>query len=158
MQEKNKLGDRGKMQWRSCSTAETEELGRRLGRLLRGGEVIAMFGGLGMGKTAFVRGLARGLQVPEGEVSSPTFALVHSYEGRLTLHHFDMYRVESWDDLYSTGFFDYLDTDCVLVIEWSENIAGALPAHVISVDLRQGNGETERVITIDGWKGGGVPC
>ena len=150
MQEKNKLGDRGKMQWRSCSTAETEELSRRLGRLLRGGEVIAMFGGLGMGKTAFVRGLARGLQVPEGEVSSPTFALVHSYEGRLTLHHFDMYRVDGWDDLYSTGFFDYLDSNAVLAVEWSENIEAALPENALYLEFARGDSDGERLLTLSG--------
>ena len=71
---------------------------------LQGGEVIAMYGGMGMGKTAFTRGLARGLEIDHG-VSSPTFALVHEYQGRLTVYHFDMFRVESWDDLYSTGFY-----------------------------------------------------
>ena len=139
------------------SPEETSALAQPLAGDLKGGEVIAFTGGMGAGKTAFTRGLVIGLGA--GDVaSSPTFALVNEYSGRLTVEHFDMYRVESWDDLYSTGFFDYLDTDCVLVIEWSENIAGALPEHVISVDLRQGNGETERVITIDGWKGGGTPC
>ena len=91
-------------------------------------------------------------------VSSPTFALVNEYAGRLTVEHFDMYRVESWDDLYSTGFFDYLDTDCVLVIEWSENIQGALPDGVISIDLQPGEKDQDRIITIEGWKGGGTPC
>lgn len=91
-------------------------------------------------------------------VSSPTFALVNEYAGRLTVEHFDMYRVESWDDLYSTGFFDYLDTDCVLVIEWSENIQGALPDGVIFIDLQPGDKDQDRIITIEGWKGGGTPC
>ena len=84
--------------------------------------------------------------------------LLNEYAGRPTVEHFDMYRVNGWDDLYSTGFFDYLDTDCVLVIEWSENIAGALPDGVISIDLRQGEKEQDRIITIAGWKGGGTPC
>lgn len=100
----------------TTSPEETEALGNRVAACLHGGEVLALFGGLGMGKTAFTRGLCAGLNIPSG-VSSPTFALVHDYVGRLTVHHFDMYRVESWDDLYSTGFFDYLDTDDVLVIE-----------------------------------------
>ena len=142
----------------SSSPAETEQIAAEFAKTLRGGEVLAFRGGLGMGKTCFTRGLAAGLGIDPAEVSSPTFALVNEYSGRLTLEHFDMYRVENWDDLYSTGFFDYLDTDCVLVIEWSENIAGALPETVISIDIRPGKTQQDRVITIDGWKGGGVPC
>ena len=110
----------------TASPAETEALGERLGRALRGGEVLAYRGGLGMGKTCFTRGLARGLGIDPAEVSSPTFALVNEYRGgRLPLFHFDMYRVESFDGLYSTGFFDYLDLGGVLAVEWSENIDGA---------------------------------
>ena len=128
-------------------------MAQRLAQDLRGGEVIAFTGGMGAGKTAFTRGLAIGLGA--GDVaSSPTFALVNEYTGRLTVEHFDMYRVDSWDDLYSTGFFDYLGTDCVLVIEWSENVVGALPEDVIAVDIRPGEGDNDRIITIEGWKGG----
>lgn len=134
------------------SPQETEALAARLAAGLQGGEVLALFGGMGMGKTAFTRGLAAGLKV-EGEVSSPTFALVNEYQGRLTVEHFDMYRVESWDDLYSTGFFDYLDTDCVLVIEWSENIENALPEDAIRITITAGEQEQERKIVITGWKG-----
>lgn len=130
-------------------------MAQRLAQDLKGGEVVAFTGGMGAGKTAFTRGLAIGLGA--GDVaSSPTFALVNEYTGRLTVEHFDMYRVDSWDDLYSTGFFDYLGTDCVLVIEWSENVAGALPEDVIAVDIRPGEGENDRIITIEGWKGGGT--
>lgn len=139
------------------SPQETGELARRLAQDLKGGEVIAFTGGMGAGKTAFTRGLVMGLGAGD-VVSSPTFALVNEYAGRLTVEHFDMYRVESWDDLYSTGFFDYLDTDCVLVIEWSENIQGALPDGVISIDLQPGEKDQDRIITIEGWKGGGTPC
>jgi tRNA threonylcarbamoyladenosine biosynthesis protein TsaE len=89
---------------RTSSLAETEALGVKIAEKLSGGEVIALFGGMGMGKTAFTRGLARGLGISEG-VSSPTFALVHEYHGRLDVYHFDMFRVSGWDDLYSTGFF-----------------------------------------------------
>ena len=137
------------------SPGEATALAQRLAQEVRGGEVIAFTGGMGAGKTAFTRGLAIGLGA--GDVaSSPTFALVNEYTGRLTVEHFDMYRVDSWDDLYSTGFFDYLGTDCVLVIEWSENVAGALPEDVIAVDIRPGEGDNDRIITIEGWKGGGT--
>lgn len=102
-----------------------------------------------MGKTAFTRGLV--LALGGGDVvSSPTFALVNEYDARLTVQHFDMYRVSGWDDLYSTGFFDYLDTDNVLVIEWSENIDGALPENTIYVHMEKGETETERIVTIEG--------
>lgn len=133
----------------SNSTEETEAIGEKLAGALQGNEVIALYGGMGMGKTAFVRGLARGLGV-SAEVSSPTFALVHEYRGRIPLYHFDMYRVGGWDDLYSTGFFDYLDSGAVLVIEWSENIEAALPDGVIRITLEKGNGEQERTLTIEG--------
>lgn len=131
------------------SPEETEQLGRRLAEKLQGGEVLALFGGLGMGKTAFTRGIAAGLGVDSG-VSSPTFALVHDYAGRLMVHHFDMYRVSGWDDLYSTGFFDYLETDDVLVIEWSENIEGALPEDAVRITISVGDDPEERHFQIEG--------
>ena len=133
----------------SNSVADTEALAARLAEKLRGGEVIAFTGSMGMGKTAFTRGLVAGLGGGD-VVSSPTFALVNEYEARLTVQPFDMYRVSGWDDLYSTGFFDYLDTGSVLVIEWSENIDGALPDDVIRIDMQKGEAETERIIAIDG--------
>lgn len=133
----------------SKSVADTEMLAARLAEKLQGGEVIAFTGSMGMGKTAFTRGLVEALGGGD-VVSSPTFALVNEYAARLTVQHFDMYRVSGWDDLYSTGFFDYLDTDSVLVIEWSENIDGALPENTIRIDIRPGETETQRIITIDG--------
>lgn len=133
----------------TVSPAETEALGERIAAKLRGGEVLALFGGMGMGKTAFTRGLARGLGIGDG-VSSPTFALVHEYHGRLPVYHFDMFRVTGWDDLYSTGFFDYLESGGVLVIEWSENIEAALPEDAVRIEIRQGTDENERVFQIEG--------
>lgn len=127
---------------------ETENIGQNLASTLKGTEVIALFGGLGMGKTAFTRGLAKGLGISDG-VSSPTFAIVNEYHGKYSVFHFDMYRIESWEDLYSTGFFDYLDNG-VLVIEWSENIENALPQGYIRITLEQGQEENERTITIEG--------
>lgn len=131
------------------SPAETEALGEKLAKKLRGGEVLALFGTMGMGKTAFTRGLARGLGIEDG-VSSPTFALVHEYHGRLTVYHFDMFRVTNWDDLYSTGFFDYLETGGVLVIEWSENIEGALPQEAVRIEIQPGETENQRIFQIEG--------
>ena len=101
-----------------------------------------------MGKTAFTRGLARGLGADD-VVSSPTFALVNEYSGRVPVYHFDMYRVASWDDLYSTGFFDYLDTG-VLIIEWSENIEGALPENALRITISRGESDNQRIFDIEG--------
>ncbi len=130
------------------SAEETEQLGERIASKLKGMEVIALFGGLGMGKTAFTRGLARGLGADD-VVSSPTFALVNEYSGRVPVYHFDMYRVTSWEDLYSTGFFDYLDTG-VLIIEWSENIEGALPENALRITISRGESDNQRIFDIEG--------
>lgn len=133
----------------SHSVKETHEIGEKLGKTLKGGDVVAYFGGMGMGKTTFTHGLAKGLGIDEKEVSSPTFALVHEYRGSAaTLYHFDMYRIESWDDLYSTGFFDYLDFGGILAVEWSENIENALPENCIRVSFEHGENENERKIEI----------
>ena len=135
-------------EYRTFSPEETEILGEQIAADLKGGEVLALFGGMGMGKTALTRGIARGLGIAKG-VSSPTFALVHEYHGRLTVYHFDMYRVTGWDDLASTGFFDDLDTGAVLVVEWSENIENALPPEAIRIHLSRGGSDCERVIAIE---------
>lgn len=131
------------------SPEQTEALGARLAEKLTGNEVIAFFGGMGMGKTAFTRGLCRGLGIRDG-VSSPTFALVHEYHGKFPVYHFDMFRVSGWDDLYSTGFFDYMESGGILVIEWSENIEAALPEDAIRVVIRQGAGDNARIFQIEG--------
>ena len=141
------------MEYLSHSPEETEHIGEMLGRRLRPGTVVAYRGGLGMGKTCFTRGLAAGLGIDPAEVSSPTFALVNEYRGgRLPLWHFDMYRVESFDALYSTGFFDYLDLGGVLALEWSENIDGALPEGTIYITFER-LGDESRSITIEGGAG-----
>ena len=130
----------------SKSPNETEEYAEKLGKRLNGGEVIAFFGGLGMGKTRFTSGLAKGMGIDE-YVSSPTFAIVNEYEGDIPLCHFDMYRITSFDDLCSTGFFDYLDNGSVLAIEWSENIENALPEDkLIKIDIFKGESDDERII------------
>ena len=131
------------------SPEKTEELAERLAKTLEGTEVIAMFGGLGAGKTAFTRGLAKGLEAGD-DVSSPTFALVHEYSGKYPVYHFDMYRIGSFDDLYSTGFFDY-EGSGIMVIEWSENIVDFLPEERIEVHI-DSLSENEREITIEGAK------
>lgn len=133
--------------------AETFDLGKKIAQSVSDGSVIAMFGGMGMGKTAFTRGLAEGLGIDPKNVSSPTFAIVHEYSGERTLYHFDMYRIESWDDLYSTGFFDYLDSGGVIAVEWSENIENALPDGYVKISFEKGEGDNDRIITVDGGNG-----
>lgn len=133
----------------SKSAAETEDFAAMLAKKISGGTVVALYGGLGMGKTAFTRGFARGLG-NESYVSSPTFALVNDYGGNPPLVHFDMYKVESWDDLYSSGFFDYYDMGAVLCTEWSENIENALPENTVRVRIEKGESENERIITVKG--------
>lgn len=136
------------------SSAETEALARELAKALRPGDVLAFRGGLGAGKTAFVRGLAQAM-APDAEVSSPTFALVNEYQGQIPLWHFDMYRITSLEDVASTGFFDYLEMGGVLAVEWSEHIEPALPEGTIfiTIDRPPEGGENDRIITIDGMEG-----
>lgn len=133
----------------SKSASDTENFACELAKKINGGTVVALYGGLGMGKTAFTRGFAKGLG-NESYVSSPTFALVNDYGGNPPLVHFDMYKVESWDDLYSSGFFDYYDMGAILVTEWSENIENALPENTVKVCIEKGEAETERIITVKG--------
>ncbi|MGN0448478.1 MAG: tRNA (adenosine(37)-N6)-threonylcarbamoyltransferase complex ATPase subunit type 1 TsaE [Acutalibacteraceae bacterium] len=133
----------------SKSPSQTEAFAQSLAEKISGGTVVALYGGLGMGKTAFTRGFARGLK-NDSYVSSPTFALVNDYGGSPRLVHFDMYKVESWDDLYTSGFFDYLDEGAVICTEWSENIENALPENTVRVRISQGESENERIITVEG--------
>ena len=116
------------------SVEETEAVGRALAASLRAGDVVALSGGLGAGKTAFVRGVAAAL-APEAHVSSPTFALVHRYEGSPALYHFDLYRLSDEDELVDIGFFDYLREQAILLIEWSELAPTLMPEQRVTVTL-----------------------
>ncbi len=136
------------MTFETHSVKETELVGARLAKALDRGGVVAMFGGLGMGKTAFVRGMAQGRGI-DAEVSSPTFALVQDYGGQPSLVHFDMYRIETWDDLYATGFFEYIDMGAILAVEWSEQIENALPEDAVRVTFERLS-DTDRRITVLG--------
>ncbi len=127
---------------------ETMALGERIGALLKPGDIVAYKGGLGAGKTTITHGLAKGLGL-NVHVSSPTFALVNEYIGRVKLCHFDMYRIDGGLDLESIGFYDYLDGENILCIEWSENIADELPDDIVTVDIRRIDDEV-REITIFG--------
>ena len=114
------------MEHLSHSEQETEQLGEQVARRLPRGTVIAYTGELGMGKTAFTRGLARGLGC-RGRVTSPTFTIVNEYEGSIPLFHFDMYRLEDADALFDIGWEDYLSRRGVCAVEWSERVCDALP-------------------------------
>ena len=136
------------MTYETNSPEETERVGAALGRIVRPGTVIACRGGLGAGKTAFTRGLARGLGYTD-IVTSPTYTIVNEYlGGRLPLFHFDMYRLSSSDDLWDIGWEDYLDRGGVCCVEWSENVADALEDPItVTIDKL---GENSRRITLEG--------
>ena len=138
------------MKYVTNSEEETEALGVRLAGRLEPGAVVAFTGGLGAGKTAFTRGLARGLGIGE-RVTSPTFTIVNEYEGgRLPLFHFDLYRVNSSDELFDIGWEDYLSRGGVCAVEWSENVAEAIEDDAIRVSIVRGDGDDDRIITIKG--------
>ncbi len=131
------------------SESETEALGAAFAEKLPAGAVAALYGDLGCGKTAFVRGMARGMGLDEAQVSSPTFTIVNEYEGERPLFHFDMYRLASADELFDIGWEDYLARGGVCAVEWSENVPGAFEGDEYAVRFRR-TGETDREIVIEG--------
>ena len=136
------------MEYMTNAPEETEALGEKLGKLLQPGTVLAYLGDLGAGKTAFTRGIARGLGCRE-TVTRPTYTIVNEYlGGRLPLFHFDMYRLASSDDLWDIGWEDYLDRQGVCAVEWSENVPEAMTG-ALTVRIEK-LGDTVRRITIDG--------
>ena len=135
------------MEYLSHSVEETEALGCRLARQLKGGAVIACRGGLGMGKTALTRGIAKGLGY-DGRVTSPTFTIVNEYNASTPLFHFDMYRLGSAEELWDIGWEDYLDRGGVCAVEWSENVEEALDSFIL-VNIEK-TGDESRHITIEG--------
>jgi len=121
----------------SRSARATWQLGRRLGAALQPGDVVALVGDLGAGKTQLVRGACAGAGVDEGDVSSPTFAIVQTYRGRLPFHHADLYRLADLDELYATGFMDLVGGDGALVVEWADKVAGWAPAELLEIRLEE---------------------
>ena len=142
------------MQFVSHSTQETEQFGEEVAKSLRGGDVLAFTGSLGMGKTAFTRGLARGLGC-RGRVTSPTFTIVNEYDGKTPLFHFDMYRLGSADELFDIGWEDYVNRGSVCAVEWSENVEDAFYGDEVVVRFEK-LGPTTRRITIT--EGSGKSC
>ena len=136
------------MQYITNSPGETEAIAKKLADLLQPGTVIAYKGDLGAGKTAFTRGLARGLGITE-PVTSPTYTIVNEYtSGKMPLFHFDMYRLSSSDDLFDIGWEDYLERGGVCAVEWSENVADAME-NALWITIEK-TGEESRRITIEG--------
>ena len=136
------------MEFITTSPEQTEKVGQALGKVLQPGTIVAYEGDLGAGKTAFTRGLARGLGAEE-TVTSPTYTMVNEYlSGRLPLFHFDMYRLGSSDELWDIGWEDYLERDGVCAVEWSENVVDAME-NAIRVVIEK-TGEDSRKITIEG--------
>ena len=130
------------------SLADTWAVAREIAGMLKGREVLAYFGDLGAGKTTFSRALCEALGVTD-EVTSPTFAMVHEYHsGPFPIYHFDMYRVDGEDSLFSTGYYDYLGGG-LLLIEWSENIESLLPPDAWRIELSYGQAEGERIIRLE---------
>ena len=134
--------------FRSKSESETEAIGEAFARGLPDGAVVAMYGELGAGKTAFVRGMARGMGI-DCRVSSPTFTIVNEYLGKRELIHFDMYRLSGADELFDIGWEDYLKRKAVLAVEWSENVEDAFDGSEIRIRFDKLS-DTERRITVEG--------
>ena len=137
------------MVFKSTCEKDTEALGERIARALpEGGVVIALYGELGAGKTAFVRGLARGLDI-RGHITSPTFTIVNEFYGRRDLFHFDMYRLGGADELFDIGWEDYLSRNGVCAVEWSENVPEAFDGSEIRISITK-DSDHSRSITVEG--------
>lgn len=131
------------------SADKTRELGVALGRLLRPGDFVALLGELGAGKTEFARGVAKGCGVPPDEVASPTFALIHRYQGRIPLVHADLFRLTDEDDLFGTGYFELRDTaDAAVLVEWADRIPSAVPEDALEVRFSAGESSDERRLSV----------
>lgn len=124
-----------RMERTTRAPAETRGLGERIGLLLLPGDVVALSGELGAGKTELARGICRGAGVRDEDVSSPTFAIVATYRGRLEVHHADLYRIGDEDELHATGFYDLVGRDGASVVEWADRFPGALPAERLEVRI-----------------------
>lgn len=137
------------MTFTSRSEQDTKALAARLLPLYRKGAVFCLDGQMGAGKTAFVKGALEALGY-RGDVSSPTFALCHRYEASLPVLHYDLYRLHNEDDLYSIGFFDDVESDACVFIEWSGLARPWLPAGTVTLSFAYGDDPSERIITVEG--------
>ena len=143
------------MTYHTDSEEETLALARRLAQDAKPGDVFALNGQLGAGKTVFARGFAQGLGI-DAHITSPTFTILQVYEdGRLPFYHFDIYRISDIMELYDVGFEEYLSGQGVSMIEWADMAAAYLPAHTVRISITQENplDETKRTITVEGERG-----
>ncbi len=120
--------------YESYSYDETMKIASEIADTLKGGEFIAMYGDLGAGKTAFVQGVAKALDI-KNHVTSPTFTIVNEYEGRLPLYHFDVYRISDPDEMYEIGYDEYVDSNGVCIVEWAELIEDLFPQEYIKITI-----------------------
>lgn len=128
---------------------ETENLGFEFAKKIKENDIVALNGDLGVGKTAFIRGMVKYL-VPDARVQSPTYTLVNTYKGKTTVYHFDMYRIEDEDSLYSSGYSDYIDSDAICIIEWFEKISDFAPEHNYKINIHKtDDDENKRIIEIE---------
>lgn len=136
MQKVEKIGDtRFVSTVITSSPEETKRLGEAIGSRMRGGELIALKGDLGSGKTIFIKGLALGLGIKDKDVSSPTFVFIHEHRGRLTLYHVDLYRIERASDIEDIGLFELIDGETITAIEWADRAGGLLPDDRIDIEF-----------------------
>ena len=140
------------MEYETFSAEETEKLGEQIGREAKPGEVYTLIGDLGVGKTVFTQGIAKGLEITE-PICSPTFTIVQEYEeGRMPFYHFDVYRIADEDELFEIGFEEMTDGDGVSLIEWANLIPGSLPEHYteILIEKESEQGFDYRKVSITG--------
>lgn len=137
------------LEFHAGSVEETIELALKLGRILQRGDTVCLMGDLGTGKTAFTGGIAKALDIP-GYITSPTFTIVNEYEGKLPLYHFDVYRISDSDEMYETGYEEYIKGDGITVIEWADLIEDVLPRERVDVTIRKDdeNNPDSRLITM----------
>lgn len=131
----------------SSSPERTFALGAGLGRVIQQGDFVGLIGELGAGKTEFVRGVAAGAAVPSAQVASPSFAIVYPYQGRITLHHADLFRVADYDELYATGFTELASGDGAMLVEWLDRVPQAAPPDLLLLHFEFGEGDQDREIT-----------
>lgn len=127
------------------SAQQTRILGERLGRVLRPGQVVALLGELGTGKTQLVKGICRALGIEESAVTSPTFTIINEYDADPRVFHLDLYRVETFDEAMALGIEEYLDSDGICLIEWPELVESLLPADTIAVRLTHRDGDRRAI-------------
>lgn len=139
-----------KLEIKLTNLEETEKFGIRLGELLKSGDILCLNGDLGAGKTTMTKSIGIGLGVEE-YITSPTFALINEYRGRVPVYHFDVYRLDNVDELYDLGFDEYFYGKGVCIIEWAEKIEKMIPKDRIVINIKKGNTENERVLHISGF-------